>query len=440
MQKALILGLGVSGKSAVKCLLKEGYEVTALDQKDLKLEQDCEIKDLCSQGVIFLNEEETLDLTSFDFLVVSPGISPKNPIYNRAKALNKEILGEIELGCRLCKSSMIGVTGTNGKTTVTLLLEHVLKSAGKKAHALGNLGVPFSSKAKNFQKEEIAILELSSFQLETMKKKSLDAGVILNITPDHLDRYENIFEYAKAKINLSKCLKDPCALLIEEKSYQIFKDLLFGVDCQLYGYTPSCDIFTDLQFIYFNKGEKFPLPQNLVGKKSHDLENYMAAFAICRKFDVSSENFHHAFTTFSKPHHRIEFIREFQGVRYFDDSKGTNIDAVIRAVESLEGKILLIAGGVDKGSSYAPWLKVFADKVSCIIAIGQAKEKIQTELSSFFPVVLEESLQSAVLYAASIAKPKENVLLSPGCSSYDMFRNYAHRGEEFQRIVNSLGV
>jgi UDP-N-acetylmuramoylalanine--D-glutamate ligase len=197
-------------------------------------------------------------------------------------------------------------------------------------------------------------------------------------------------------------------------------------------------LYTDLHHLFFEGEKILSFPLETQGKISHDVENLMAAFALCRHFKVSPETFLKGFSTFKKPAHRIEFVDAIDGVSYYDDSKGTNIDAVIRAVQTIDEKIVLIAGGVDKGAAYTPWIEVFQGKVKGIYAIGQAAGKIQEQMSHAIPVTHCQTLEEAVLSASKIALEGEAVLLSPGCSSFDMFRDYAHRGEEFQRIVKEL--
>src|SRR4029077_14479995 len=214
--------------------------------------------------------------------------------------------------------------------------------------------------------------------------------------------------------------------------------LLKGKKPRLYGYDKAAFISTDLSSV-FSEGKKlFELPPALKNKKSHDLENLLAAFALCSDRGVLGETFLDAWLSFKKPPHRIEFVTEFQGVSYYDDSKGTNIDAVKRAVQSLEGPIILIAGGVDKCAPYTPWLEEFKNKVKLICAIGQAAAKIYEQLASHIPVMIFHSLDEAVHQATRFAQEGDNVLLSPGCSSFDMFKDYVHRGKEFQRIVHEL--
>ena len=346
-------------------------------------------------------------------------------------------MGEIELGCQVAKNPMLGITGTNGKTTVTLLVTHVLQHCAQAAKALGNVGIPFTRELLNIDVQSTLVLELSSYQIETLYQPCLEAGLILNITPDHLDRYQNMEAYAKAKCEIERSLKPGKDLYMEESAWQQYGHLLKSQKPRLYGYHASNFISTDL-FTVFRDGKKaFDLPSGLRNKKSHDLENLLAAYALCADRGITGEGFLDAWQSFKKPSHRIEFFIEHQGVRYYDDSKGTNIDAVMRAVQSLEGPLILIAGGVDKGAAYTPWIEVFRNKVKLICAIGQAAGKIHEQIASQIPVMVFNSLDEAVQQATQVVQKGESVLLSPGCSSFDMFKDYVHRGQEFQRIVRA---
>ena len=298
--------------------------------------------------------------------------------------------------------------------------------------------VPFTRELLSISSQDIIVLELSSYQIETLYQVCLDSAIVLNITPDHLDRYKTMESYAQAKCEIERCVKPEGHLYLEEKTWQEYGYFLKKKKPRLYGYEQTSFIYTDLLAVY-RAGEKvFELPSSLKNKKSHDLENLLAAYALCADKGVTASAFLEAWRSFKKPAHRIEFVLEFQGVRYYDDSKGTNIDAVIRAVQSLEGSIILIAGGVDKGSAYTPWLQEFRNKVKSICAIGQAAAKIRDQLASHLPVTIFNSLDEAVQQATRLAQRGDIVLLSPGCSSFDMFKDYAHRGEEFQRIVRGL--
>jgi len=419
-KKALVVGLGISGLSAAHFLADRGAIVHGVDKNVSAINS----ASLLSKGITIGSDTAPCDVASFDLVVVSPGIPPAHPIYHSARDAGVETIGEVELGCRFVTQPMVGITGTNGKTTVTLLVTHVLNHCGKKAKALGNVGVPLTKEIATAFPDDILVTELSSYQLETLSCRVLDAGVILNVTPDHLDRYVDMEAYARAKCLIRHSLKTGAPLYVEEATMQNYGHLLNGLAVKTYGYAASCDI-TPIQIRY-------------QGKPSHDAENIMAAYALCMQMGVEPEAFFKALPSFKKPSHRIEFICQRNGVSYYDDSKGTNIDAVIRAVEQMNGKVVIIAGGVDKGAAYTPWIEAFGTKVKTIIAIGQAAKKMEQQLSHAIPVKVYRTLEEAVNAASQLAQSGDSVLLSPGCSSFDMFKDYAHRGEEFQRLVRSL--
>ncbi len=438
-KRILVIGLGASGCAAARFLIDSGAHVYGVDKNQGLLESEG-ISELREKGFQTLRESDPFTIQFYDFCVVSPGI-PQTQIHYKAACENgTEILGEIELACRYLKNPCIGITGTNGKTTVTLLVTHVLNYAGKKARALGNVGIPLIKEGVECKDpQEIFVIELSSYQLETLSTKVLDSAVILNITPDHLDRYASMETYAKAKIHIGQCLKENGNLYVDETCYKQFAPLFKNKLVKLYGYQPTCNLRTDLEKIFLKEKFEYILPQEYRGRRNHDIENVMAALALCVDIGVEAEIILEALKTFKKPSHRIEFVKLVNEVAYYDDSKGTNIDAVIRAVNSLDGQLVLIAGGVDKGSPYTPWIEAFEGKVKTICAIGQAATKIKQELSSKVPVEIFTTLDEAVRHAAHLASSGESVLLSPGCASFDMFRDYAHRGDEFKRIVNLLG-
>lgn len=440
-KNVLVIGLGISGRAAAQFLLHQGAKVRGIDKNAELLQKNDALAVLRTQGLVTSHESQDLDMGQFDLVVISPGIPPTHPFYEAARRARIEIIGEMELACRAVSQKFLGITGTNGKTTVTMLAAHVLNQAGMSAKALGNVGVPIASEIDLLSSQggnEIIVAELSSFQLDTLSCQVMDAGVILNITPDHLDRYANMEEYARSKIHMKDCLKPDGVLYVEESAYRKYGKYFKSFKPMLYGYTSSCDLFSDGSHLIFHGKNECVLPPEHRGGKSHNIENLMAAYALCREMGVAPEQFMRAFSIFEKPAHRIEFIKTIYGVSFYDDSKGTNIDAVIRAVELLKGQIVLIAGGVDKGAPYTPWIEAFSGKVRGICAIGQAAEKIKQDLSHAMPVEVVDSLECAVRYAAASAKPGENVLLSPGCASFDMFRDYAHRGDEFKKIVNAL--
>lgn len=397
MGKVAVLGLGISGKGAVRWLSYLNKSVIGIDKKTDPVE-----------GCERVYKEEEVPWDVIETLIVSPGISPLHSVYVKALSRKIPVIGEAELALAHYSQKMVAVTGTNGKTTVTLLVEHVLNACGKKAKALGNVGVSLCDYLLQEDKPDYLVVELSSYQLETMVTPVFEAAVLLNITPDHLDRYASMREYAAAKCRLQNLVKRKDSFFVSKRGVQGFEDLL--TNAVLFTQDPSKEF-------------------------SHDEENRMAAFLLCQALGVSKEEFARAEMTFKKPLHRIERVCSINSVAYYDDSKGTNIDAVIQAVKTMEGPVILIAGGVDKGASYLLWKEVFQDKVKTIIAIGQAKEKIARELGPFFPVMLCENMNEAVSSACKLSMPGDCVLLSPGCSSFDMFTDYAHRGEEFKRCV-----
>jgi len=411
-KKVLVIGLGVSGRAAAEFLLHHGANVTGVDRNADLLKTNSDLAALRKMGLVTRHENDLLDCSSFDFTVVSPGVPTTQKQVQTVVAAHIPVFGEIELACRFLKNRCVGITGTNGKTTVTLLVTHVLNENGIKARAVGNVGTPLTAELLHeHDLKEVYVLELSSYQLETLESQFLDAAVILNITPDHLDRYVDMNDYAQAKIRIGKCLKENGKLYVENKCYQEYRNLFDNQRPFIYGYEEKTD---------------------------HNKENNEAACALCQTLGVLKEDFERALQSFKKPPHRIEYVATINGVDFIDDSKGTNIDAVIRAVESCDKKCVLIAGGVDKGSAYTPWIAAFAGKVKGICAIGQAADKIKKELSPHLPVELFPSLDSAVKHAASLAGPGEVVMLSPGCSSFDMFDDYVHRGNEFKKSVKSL--
>lgn len=436
-KNVIVLGMGLSGRSAAGFLLARGASVLGLDVNFERLEKNSEILELKSKGLRLASDQIDPDFSNIDLFVLSPGITPQHPICEAARRHQIEIIGEIELGCRGVKNSLFGITGSNGKSTVTALTAHILNCLGVNAKAVGNIGIPLTQEI-HLDSKSLLVMELSSFQLETLSQKVFDAGVILNITPNHLDRYENLEAYAQAKIHLQQLIKNEGLLIVEEKTWDHYKKF-FAIDNLLtYGYSPSSDLFTDLSSVYFKGRCVGKLPEELQGKKNHELENILASYALCSTKGISFESFIAHLSTYKKLPHRIEFVTNKNGVVYYDDSKGTSIDAVIRAIEFLPGPIVLIAGGVDKGASYIPWVKAFGKKVKGICAIGQAAPLIHTELNDEIPVTLCQDLEHAVKYATSLANPGDQVLLSPGCSSYDMFKDYAHRGRVFQDIVKRI--
>ncbi len=369
MKKALIVGLGISGKAALEYLEREGWEVVAVDSK----RDPPHVLPDTTEFVVF----------DFNLVVVSPGIAMSHPLYIRAQKEGVEIVGEMELALRHLNNSMIGVTGSNGKSTTVSLIAHVLNESGRKARAVGNIGTPLLSLVGNVDPEEILVLEISSFQLETLSSRKLTCAAILNINPNHLDRHKTMEEYIR--------LKQKIKTLVQEG----------GV-------------------YYENLG----------------LDNAVYVRAITAYFGVDEKSFQEALITFAPLPHRLEYVGEIQGIPCYNDSKATTPEAVSYAVRTLEKGIILIAGGRNKGCSFSSWNETFCGKVKKILLLGESKELIKKQLQLDIPISLVDSLESAVEKGLQCAEIGDTLLLSPGCASYDMFLNFEKRGEMFKKIVS----
>ncbi len=403
-KQALLIGYGISGKACGALLRMHGWDVAAVDRHAKSMTADLPL----------FPEDAPLPFDSVDLVVLSPGVAPNHPLTR----LGREVIGEMELAFRFLHNRCVGVTGTNGKTTTTLLTAHVLNACGIKAKAVGNVGTALSEYLLAPDPSETLVIELSSFQLETLQQRKLSAAVFLNLTPDHLDRYETLRDYAAAKARIQACLTPGAKLFVSSQVLAEYGDLLEPNTTRVFE--------TAVAPISHSRYTQWGKPE---------LQNVEAARALCQELGVSTTAFEAALATFCKPAHRIEWIGEKDGVQYVDDSKGTNVDAVLHAMRLFKGPLVLIVGGVDKGSSYRPWIEPFQEKVRKMIAYGQAAEKMEAELKSAFPFERYELFGDAVAAAKRNAERGDTVLLSPGCSSFDQHRNYAHRGDQFKEII-----
>lgn len=388
----LILGLGVSGKAALEFCQKRGDRVSVYDD---------------------INAPHPVNLDQIDRVVKSPGIPLTHPVAKAAHERGIPLVGEVDLALAEIKGkTLYAVTGSNGKTTTTLLTAHLLNLVGKKTLAVGNVGTPLLSQIDS--DFECLVVELSSFQLETIVPLPVfDGAVLLNITPNHLDRHKTFEAYAQAKFRLQACLKERAPFYISQQVADSFP-------------VQGCifDIETFSQLSYRDR-RLYP----------HDLQNCAAAAALA---GVGREVVEEGLATFVKPPHRIEFVREWRGVSFVNDSKATSVDAVKKAVEALSAQVILIAGGVDKGGLFREWVPLFLKKVRMVYALGEAAGRIESELSPTIKVDKVSSLEEGVEKAARYAQQGDTVLLSPGCSSFDQFKNYEHRGDKFKELVGAL--
>ena len=383
----LILGYGKSGRAAHAFLQRLNRKILIWDDKASK---------------------PKLSWEDVERVVLSPGIAPEHPVLQEAKKRKKTILGEMELGVRYTKNPCIGVTGTNGKTSVTKMITHVLNASKIKAVALGNIGTPLTDYLLNPDPEETLVLELSSFQLETMKTPIFDRAVFLNLSPDHLDRYKDFEAYKRAKCRIAKILKQEGIFFIFERDSLLFEE-------------------SPRQRIIASFADS--------GYAEHG-ENESAVFSICNSLGVGRESFLKALSSFEKPAHRLEKIKEVKGISFYNDSKATNKDSVRFALAQIPFvRVFLLAGGIDKGGS---WKGVLNQKVEGIFAFGSSADQIEQELNSEFKVKKVQSLKEALNEAYAMAQRGDCILLSPGCSSFDQFDHYEHRGDVFKSLVEEL--
>jgi UDP-N-acetylmuramoylalanine--D-glutamate ligase len=382
----LIVGMGRSGKAAKELL--SGEEVACFDD----------------QG-----EWPPVVWEKVTQVIVSPGIPPTHPLYREAVARGIEVIGEAELALSRLPNRIVGVTGTNGKTTFVSLLAHVID----KGVALGNIGEPFSLFANDPDPEAIVIAELSSFQLETMKSCTLTESVVLNITPDHLDRYPSFAAYREAKMRIA----------------QLTQGALY-VPADLKPFFPTAVTLAETSYLQLWKKDQY-----WAGRERFSLA---VAFLIANHYGVGAEEFWERVSTFSRPAHRMEWVAEKGGVVYINDSKGTNLAATIHAAESVGTGVVLIAGGVLKEGSFAPWKEALKGRVKGIVAMGESAELLESELAGAFSVTRASSLSAATRLAKELAGKGDTVLLSPGCASFDAFANYEERGDAFKEEVKRV--
>ncbi len=450
-QKVLVAGSGISGISSAKLLLEMGGEVVlydgnaSLDPETLKKEFEEGAK-----VTIVLGELTRADLSGVEMCIISPGISLETPFVQMIDEARIPIWGEIQLAFQCAKGRLAAITGTNGKTTTTALTGEIMKSKFEDVYVVGNIGIPYTQVALQTEDNSVTVAEVSSFQLETIMDFRPDVSAILNITPDHLNRHHTMENYIaiKESITLNQTAKDICVLNYDDpvlrefgspenerrKSWVIF----FSSRQQLAeGYYLEGDMIC-----YAHNGRVSEIVDtrelNLLGR--HNYENVMAAIAISSSMGVSIDRIRRVVKEFKAVEHRIEFVLERSGVRYYNDSKGTNPDAAIQAVRAMPGPTLLIAGGYDKESQYDEWIESFGDKVKYLVLIGQTRDKIAecAKAHGFTEIMYAEDMSEAVRVCASYANMGDNVLLSPACASWGMFKNYEERGRIFKECVRNL--
>jgi UDP-N-acetylmuramoylalanine--D-glutamate ligase len=388
-------------------------------------------------------------MNQFDLLVVSPGVSPDLPFISEAKELGVKIIGELELAYQFSKGKFIAITGTNGKTTTTTLIGEIFKHSGRNTQVVGNIGIPVIEKAIDSNDDSWFITETSSFQLETIEEFHPFVSVLLNITPDHMDRHKTMEGYgaAKARIFENQTERDFFVVNYDDEFAYSYSKLAKAkkvpfsrkveLDFGCYVLDGSIVIKDDNGVIkYVTKVADIKIPG------LHNLENALAAVATAYFSGIEIEIIDESLRAFEGVSHRLEFVREYENVRYVNDSKGTNPDASIKAIEAIDGGIILIAGGYDKGSTYEAFIGSFNGKVKKLILLGKTAPKIKetAESMGFVNIEMAANMKECVLLAYKFAERGDTVLLSPACASWDMYKCFEERGEDFKSFVNELGV
>lgn len=443
-KNVLVCGIGKSGISASLLLKKLGANVTI---QDLKTEENILNIDILKQNHIslYLGKNPQKDLIeNTDIIVVSPGLPLDLDFILYAK--NRiEIISEIELAYSICKGDIVAITGTNGKTTTTTLVGEIIKNY-KKCFVVGNIGIPFSEKVLEIKEDDIVVCEISSFQLETIKHFKPKVSAILNITPDHLNRHKTMENYilAKERIFENQSDKDFLVLNFEDENSKKFHQktnaniLYFSTQKEIQNgaYLKNNQIFINC----FGKNQKFINIDNLNILGKHNMENVMASILICMALKIPINIIKNTILNFKGVEHRIEFVCNKNGVDYYNDSKGTNVDASINAILAMKKPIHLIAGGYDKQSDFKPFIKTFENKVKNVVLIGEVKEKFAKDCQelNFKDFNFAKSLKEAVQICFEKAQNGECVLLSPACASWDMFKNFEERGNLFKLYVQNI--
>jgi UDP-N-acetylmuramoylalanine--D-glutamate ligase len=475
-KRVLVVGLGKSGLAAARFLKERGARVTVSDARPATL--IAELPQLLDEG--FAVEAGSHGLLTFrrqDLIVVSPGVPANVPELMQVRAMGMHIIGELELGAQFLRGEVVAITGSNGKTTTTTLLREMLKASGRPTLVGGNIGRPVTAmvaesmalsernrgsgleagspasprndnqKSKDRGNEEVwSVLEVSSFQLETIETFRPRIAVVLNITPDHLDRHGTLEAYvaAKARITEFQTAEDFLVLNAEDALTQ---GIAAKTKAQIFWFSPKRRVkqgaFVHGETIFFTpkEGAKsepvMPAAEiPLVGV--HNVENVLACVCAARLAGVPGEMIRSAVEGFKAVEHRLEFVREVGGVRFYNDSKATNVDATMKAIEAFGGGIHLILGGKDKNSDYTVLAPLLRERVKTVITIGSAAEKIERQLAEVAKIERAGTLDRAVEIARSAAASGDTVLLAPACASFDQFENYEQRGRVFKELVQGL--
>jgi len=403
------------------------------------------ITKLEEEGIAYECGGHTEKVFDCELIVTSPGVPSDSQVLTEALKRKIKVISEVEFASWFCKGKVIAITGTNGKTTTTSLMAHTLNECGIKTYLAGNIGKAFSEVALSVQKDEFVALETSSFQLDFMDKFKPFFSVILNITPDHLDRYENSFEkYIASKIKITENQNEDDFFLFNADDNLTFSTMKNSKVQKLsFSLKNEVPVGAYLKkekmiFAWFGKTEEVASAYDLFIKGEHNVANALAVLAVTKTLNLPNKKIRESFNSFKGVEHRIEFVRELDGVEYYNDSKATNVDSVVVALKSFNKPIYLILGGKDKGNNYDQIRDLVKEHVVKIYAIGVSAQKVKNYFEQIVETEIKNSLESCVTAAREEAKPGSVLLLSPACASFDMFTDYEHRGRVFKEAVNRL--
>jgi UDP-N-acetylmuramoylalanine--D-glutamate ligase len=442
-KRLLVVGLARTGVATSLFCAARGAAVTATDSRPEK-EIGAEIAKLHAAGVTLeLGGHHERTFLAQELIIPSPGVPADAPLLQSARAKGITIWSEIELAYRFLKGRLIGITGSNGKTTTTSLVDHILKGAGYSTILAGNIGTPLIGRVDASRDDTITVLELSSFQLELIETFRPNIGVFLNLTADHLDRHRTIAAYGTAK-----------ARLFENQTEEDFA-VLNADDSATTPYAPSLP-----QVYWFSREQRvaqgaYLLSGEIIFRRNgreeavlkredialpgaHNLENVLAAVAAARIVGADVNAIARGVRSFAGVEHRLEFVAEIGGVRYYNDSKATNVDATLKALDAFSGRILVILGGKDKGSDFTELQKPLREKAILALLVGAAAEKIEKQITGNVAIERAGTIERAVEIASHAAQPGDVVLLAPACASFDQFQNFEHRGRVFKELVRQL--
>jgi UDP-N-acetylmuramoylalanine--D-glutamate ligase len=443
-KKISIIGAVKSGVAAAMLAKKLGAAPFVSDSSDAeKLTKTANLFD--AENISYEFGIHSDRIYECDFIVTSPGVPSDSPVLVKTVQRDLKIYSEVEFASWFCKGKIIAITGTNGKTTTTALMNHTLNSCGMRCYAAGNIGNPFSEIVLDIKEDEFVALETSSFQLDFIEHFKPNFSIILNITPDHMDRYENDFsKYVASKVIIAKNQAEENFFIYNADDSNTLETMK-NSRVQKLGFSVAKEIPVgafhkngNMNFAWFGKASKVCSSQELFIKGEHNIANALAVMAVAKLLNIPNQKIRDAFSSFKGVEHRIEFVRELNGVEYYNDSKATNVDSVVVALKSFEKPIYLILGGKDKGNNYDDIKDLVKQHVKKIYAIGISAQKVADYFGSFIETEKKESLEACVEAANKEAETDSVLLLSPACASFDMFNNYEHRGQIFKDAVNKL--